>query len=72
MKTDSRWHEFATHCLSAYGVFVDWHEGFFICPECEEPIYEDDWDNEDYWLHEEYHGKWYCPICENLLLDMVN
>jgi hypothetical protein len=31
-------------------------EGFFICPECGEPIYECDWDEHPDWSE--------CPICE--------
>ena len=47
------WEQAAHHCKKTYGVFVDWDEDFFICPECGEPIYKDDWDE----LH-------YCPVCE--------
>lgn len=36
-----------------YGGYVDWEERFYICPECEEPIYEDDWRDENV----------ICPVC---------
>ena len=53
MKT---WKQVAEYCENVYGSYVDWEEGFFICPECEEPIYEIDWlDNSNWNL---------CPICE--------
>lgn len=51
MKT---WLETAKYCEETYGSYVDWHEQYFICPECEEPIYESDW--------EEYEFS-SCPIC---------
>jgi hypothetical protein len=50
------WHTAAVCCEEFYGVHVDMNEGFFICPECGEPIYECDW---------EEHSDWeMCPICE--------
>lgn len=40
-----------------YGSYVNWEERFYICPECGEPVYEEDWDDE--------HLKYFlCPICE--------
>lgn len=44
-----------------YGVQYDREEGFFICPECAEPIYAEDWSQED--LEEG------CPICEFAWFD---
>ena len=41
---------------SVYGVQVDWEEGFYVCPECGEPVYNEDWTDED--LSNEF-----CPIC---------
>lgn len=50
------WYEAAEYCEEAFGSYVDWDEGFFICPECAEPIYEVDWDK---------HSEWdMCPVCE--------
>lgn len=40
-----------------YGGFVNWDEEFYICPECGEPVYADDWTAEEL-------GKHLCPICE--------
>ena len=38
-----------------YGVHTDEEEGFFHCPECDEPIYGCDWEDvEDFTV---------CPIC---------
>lgn len=49
------WLEAAVYCEQTFGVHVDMKEGFFVCPECGEPIYECDWRSHD----------WdYCPICE--------
>lgn len=49
------WSDAAEYCEDNFGSFVDWEEEYFICPECEEPIYADDWENH-YW--------YICPICE--------
>lgn len=50
------WESAAKMCEIVYGIFVDWEEKFFICPECDEPIYECDWYD---------HHNWdMCPICE--------
>ena len=45
-----RWKDAAKYCRREYGVYVDNGEGFFVCPECGESIYAEDWDK--------------CPICE--------
>ena len=49
------WKEAACLCETVYGTYVDWEERFFICPECDEPIYEDDWEDMD---------LSFCPVCE--------
>lgn len=50
------WLTAAVYCEEVYGVHVDMKEGFFVCPECGELIYECDWDG---------YGDWdVCPICE--------
>jgi len=39
-----------------FGGYVDWYERCYICPECEEPVYECDW----------AEGELFnalCPIC---------
>lgn len=51
----SKWEKIAAMVEEIYGVFVDWDERFFICPECGEPIYESDWDDE--LLLDD------CPVC---------
>ena len=50
----SAWERAARKAQEVYGIQIDWHERFFICPECNEPIYECDWDEEDFDV---------CPIC---------
>ena len=48
------WLTAAVYCEETFGVHVDMAEGFFVCPECGELIYECDWHGHD----------WdYCPIC---------
>ena len=50
------WLEAAVVCEELYGVEVNMREGYFVCPECGEVIYECDWTN---------HHDWsVCPICE--------
>jgi predicted RNA-binding Zn-ribbon protein involved in translation (DUF1610 family) len=49
------WLTAAVMCEELYGAHVDMKEGFFVCPECGEPIYESDW--EDYLEWDE------CPVC---------
>ena len=66
----SVWEKFAHKVQEIYGVYVDWEERFFICPECEEPIYEDDWRDSDYCLGHTFEGNWYCPVCENVLVEV--
>lgn len=48
-----------------YGGHVDWVERFFICPECGEPVYVDDWESEDDFLDD--HNNFICPICESVI-----
>ena len=50
------WLTAAVYCEEVYGVQVDMNEGFFVCPECGELIYECDWDAYSDWS--------VCPICE--------
>lgn len=47
------WTEAAALCALVYGSYVDMEERFFICPDCEEMIFED------------YCADFIkCPICE--------
>ena len=49
------WDELATLVEeNGYDVEVNWDEGFFICPHCGDPIFEDD--------YPEIEG-YICPIC---------
>ncbi len=52
----NEWEINANFAAVVYGVFVDWDERFYECPECGEPIYECDWTDEE--LKEDL-----CPIC---------
>ena len=49
------WYQAAMFCLREFGSYVDLEEGFFHCPECDEPIYDEDW---------EKHNWNKCPVCE--------
>ena len=49
-----RFHEAAIYCEELYGTAVNLEEKWFICCECGEPIYADDWGDINY-------GE--CPIC---------
>ena len=51
------WKENAKIVEQVYGGFVNWEERFYICPNCDEPIYECDWES---WELREF----VCPICE--------
>lgn len=51
-----RWKDAAKFCRRDYGVYVDHGEGFFLCPECGEPIYFEDW--------EDYENWDVCPVCD--------
>ena len=42
-----------------YDGYVDWDEEFFICPECDEPVYKCDYPYIDLGM--------LCPICETKL-----
>lgn len=66
------WEKLAHEAETVYGCFVDWEERFFICPHCDEPIYEDDWRDEDFSMGRSYDPhvglKLYCPVCENIII----
>lgn len=55
------WWKIAVYAENAFGT-TDWHERSFTCPECGEPIFEDDWENRDLKVNDAY----ICPICENI------
>lgn len=52
------WEARAKEVEEIYGGFVDWKEAFYICPECEEPVYKCDWDEDEL-------AEFLCPICED-------
>lgn len=58
------WEKMAHLFKINYGGLVDWNDRCFYCPECGEPIYEEDW--EDFDLIDE-HNNFICPICESIL-----
>jgi transcription elongation factor Elf1 len=49
-----KWEEAAKLCELVYGIFADYEERYFECPDCGEPLYEDDWFD---WSFES------CPVC---------
>ena len=55
----SVWEKMALRVEREYGAHVDWDERFFECPECGEPIYEDDWAAKD------FDNGTTCPVCGN-------
>ena len=57
------WNELAQHAEENFGVEVDYNEEYFICPECGEPIYADDWAQEIL-----MEGP-YCPICGFVIVE---
>lgn len=52
----SDWERYARFVEETYGSYIDWDERFFTCPECGDPIYECDWNDEI----DLVSG---CPIC---------
>jgi hypothetical protein len=65
------WDRLANEVELVYGGYVDHDEEFFICPECDEPIYKCDWNDSDFALGRPYRGRLrlYCPVCEAKLID---
>lgn len=61
---DRAFRSFAKYLEKEYGVLFDREEGFVICPECGEPLYQCDWDVNDY---SDDDDNYICPVCgENL------
>ena len=58
------WYDIARKCAEDYGSQVDYEEGFFVCPECGEPIYECDWSESEL---RNKDGEYICPVCEEVL-----
>lgn len=53
---DIKWKDRAEQVEEEYGMLVDYTEGFYICPECGEPVYVDEWNDMDF-------EDCICPIC---------
>lgn len=53
------WEQVARMAHMNFGVYIDWEERFYLCPECGEPIYEVDWSDEELLDH-------FCPICQEV------
>lgn len=51
------WNVNATFVENECGGFVNREEEFYICPECGEPVYKADWQNDEL-------EEFICPICE--------
>ena len=49
------WLVAATYCEEEYGISLNTKEGYFVCPECAEPLFIEDWPN---------HNWETCPICD--------
>ena len=56
------WESNARFAEKTYGVYVDWEERFYVCPFCDEPVYEEDWEEEEL-------AEFLCPICEDVDRD---
>ena len=52
----TKWESNAIFVQNELGEEVDYEERFYVCPFCEEPIYESDWANEELL-------EYICPIC---------
>ena len=59
------WTRMATKAEADYGCHINWRDGFFICPECGEPIYQTDWQSEDLITND--RKEFACPICESII-----
>lgn len=51
------WELNAKRVEKEFGGFVDWDERFYNCPECGEPIYDCDWNDDEL-------RPSLCPVCE--------
>jgi len=58
-----KWNEVAKVVENDFGMQVDWEERFFVCPECQDVVYECDF-NKDSVL-----ALGYCPICGTALAE---
>lgn len=64
------WETMAKECEKEYGMFVDWEEKFYICPECDEPIYMVDYpfiEVNEYAEDKEPFTMADCPVCREMI-----
>lgn len=57
-KEKTQWEKNAVYVNDTYGTYVNWEDRFYECPECGEPIYEDDWSEKEL-------REYFCPVCED-------
>lgn len=51
----AKWKEIALYCKETYGTEFNEEEGFFVCDECGEPLYLENWNG--------LENPWVCPSC---------
>lgn len=61
---DREFKRFAQYLERYYGVQFDRQEGFVICPECGEPLYDCDWTVFDFSNEDD---EYICPVCQEIL-----
>ena len=54
------WLVAATYCEEEYGMPLNTKEGYFVCPECSEPLFFEDWPKHDWEI---------CPICGSEFME---
>lgn len=62
MEIKNAWDLNANTAKKTYGSYVDYEERFYICPFCEDLVYEEDWTDEQL-------CDFLCPICEDIDLE---
>ena len=63
----TNWEKIARRVAHECGSYVDWDERFFQCPNCEDVVYEVDWDEDEYYSEDEDAEGFICPICEEII-----
>lgn len=54
------WEQRAMFLEKEYGVYVDWKNRFYICPQCDSEVWEEDWEYEDL---VDLFEETLCPFC---------
>lgn len=57
--------ELAAALVEEQGSECNYEEGYFICPHCNEPVFEGDWTDDQMFKD----NSVICPICNELLGD---